>query len=135
MLSKRYAALPSLSFASAFTSSPLVRRCVRLARPKIEQEYKVAGAQNVLLVGTTTGSAGRQFPTLQSSILITRRSGYVLTNVAVPMSMYALMSLAQWSIPVQDTAECAWGPNRGLPRALFADARTPLLCRIVSRSR
>jgi len=93
--------MPS-SFVVDDTTSKIVNAD---AIQRIEQEYSLEGAKTMLLVAAHTGAAGRQFPTLQASILISRRSGYVLTNVALPMAVYAFMSLSQFSVPMTDTAD------------------------------
>ena len=48
--------------------------------------------------------AGRTYPALHFTLTVHRRSGFYMVNVAIPMSIFALMSLMQWKFDANDVS-------------------------------
>lgn len=60
---------------------------------------------NVLVTLTTVGACNsRRFPAIHLSVSVRRYSGFVMFNVAVPVSIISFLSLATYSLPPENIA-------------------------------
>jgi hypothetical protein len=68
----------------------------------VETEYRI---QELVLRAGESGTEERRFPRLHASLMVQRRPGYALINVALPMAGVATLCFVQFLLPVTDITD------------------------------